>query len=236
MLSDSQVKELTVGLFKIESERDQQRKVGASNISDPCTYHLAKTLVNSPEAPSKYWLGAKIGTATHMFIEDAITKADLKAMPLLAGAVVEQKITLGELPGYGIINSKPDLALVNSRHVIDWKTSTREKMRKLQRVIDNPDSTDTKTKYTLQKYMAQIQLYAWGLNQGGTPVDGCSLVFINRDGTSEPDIWTHTFAYSEEFAVAIWSRLERIWSQIQEGKNIEDIPRHDDCFKCQMGI
>ena len=240
MLHDMQVHDLAIRLLKLETERDKQRKVGASQISDPCTYHLAKALVNAPSAPSKYWLGGKIGTATHMLLEDAIEKADIADFPELDGAVVEQKITLGELPGYGIINSKPDLALIKAGHLIDWKTSGRDKMKKMKRVFDSIENgepvKDSGSYSTLMKYVAQVQLYAMGLEDAGTPVDGCSLVFINRDGTNEADVWTYTFEYSREYAKAIWDRLATLWDQIQNGLDIEEIERNGDCFKCTMGI
>jgi hypothetical protein len=240
MLHDLQVHDLTVRLFKLETERDKQKKVGASQISDPCSYHLAKALIGAPETPSKYWLGGKIGTAVHSFIEESIDKADIADFPELEGCVVEQKINLGELPEYGTINSKPDLMLVKHDHLIDWKTSSRDKMKKMRRVLDALENgepvKDSGSYATLMKYVAQMQLYAWGLNRGGTPVDGCSLVFINRDGTTEADIWTHTFDYSEEFALAIWGRLENLWGQIQSGVDLESIEKDADCFKCAMGI
>lgn len=240
MLHDMQVKDLTVRLFKLQTERDKQRKVGASQISDPCTYHLAKALVGKPEPEFKYWLGGKLGTATHMFIEDAISKTDVAEFPELSGAVVEKKIILGELPNYGTVSSKPDLALIDVQHLIDWKTSTRDKSKKLQRVLDcwlnGVEPKDTSAVYTLQKYIAQVQLYAWGLAKAGTPVDGCSLVFINRDGTTEADIWTHTFEYDESLAEAMWSRLEKIWAMLESGAGPGEFEQDGDCFKCNMGI
>jgi hypothetical protein len=184
----------------------------------------------------KYWLGGKIGTATHLLLEETISKVDVKDFPELEGARVEQKIHLGELEGYGTISSKPDLALVKQKHLIDWKTSTRDKSRKLQRVLDNPDGKDTSSQYTLQKYIAQTQLYAWGLNNSGTEIEGISLVFINRDGTTEADVWNYTFEYSEELAVAVWTRLENLWTNLQNGVELDSLERNADCFKCAIGI
>ena len=68
MLSDDRIKALAIGLFKQESDRDKQRKVGASDFSDPCEYHLAKKLKGLSGGEFKYWMGAKIGTATHEFL------------------------------------------------------------------------------------------------------------------------------------------------------------------------
>lgn len=236
MMRSEAVQDLTLRLFRMETERDKQKKVGASQISDPCTYHLAKTLSGAPETPTKYWLGGKIGTATHLFIEDTIARADLADFPELEGARIEKKILLGDLEGYGTISSKPDLALVKENHLIDWKTSTRDKSRKFQRTLDDQTYSSKEAEYTLNKYVAQTQLYAWGLNNEGIKIDGISLVFINRDGTTEGDIWNYTFEYSEDLALAVWTRLEQIWQNVQNGVDLETLEKNAHCFKCAIGI
>lgn len=237
MIGSTRIQELTLGLFKQESVRDRQIKVGASDISDPCEYHLAKKLLGIPTNEFKYFLGAKIGTATHEFLENKITTADLILFPELASARVEQTIVLGDLAGYGTVKSKPDLVLVDDKHLIDWKTSKREKSKQLQDVVQGlakPTKVAADASYTLRKYYAQTQLYAWGLNRSGTPIDGCSLVFINRDGTYERDIWDWTFPYEEEFALAMWDRLTRIWSELSAGKDLEVFQREELCFNCKV--
>lgn len=231
-----EVKELALKLLTMESDRDRQKKVGASQISDPCTYHLATALKNEEEQRSKYWLGAKIGTAVHMLLEDAIEKADTSVIPQLEGAVVEQKIVLGELQDYGIVSSKPDLAMPAENHLIDWKTSTRKKSAKLQKYLDGINPNDSESEYTMMRYMAQGQLYAWGMNKAGSNIENISLVFINRDGTMESDVWPHTFEYDEGLASALWSRLESLWAALQLGAQFEDFDRHPECFRCKIGI
>lgn len=231
-LTDKQVKDLTLDLFLQESDRDKQRKVGASQISDPCTKHLAHGLMATPRLSQKYWLGGKIGTAIHGFIERAIADS---GNVLLDGALVEQKIRLGVLDGYGSISSKPDLVLVRSHHLIDWKTTTRTKIKKLQNFIDGVKQ-DKDSEYTLRKYVGQAQLYAWGLNQAGTKIDKVTLVFINRDGTNENDITTFSVDYDEEFAVGLWTRLENLWNELQEGAHPESYAPTDGCYMCAVGI
>lgn len=235
-MQNLQVRDLALSLLTMESNRDKQKKVGASQISDPCTYHLATSLVNSSEQRSKYWLGAKIGTAVHMLLEDAIENADTNLIPEVAGAIVEQKIVLGELPDYGVISSKPDLVLPGQKHLIDWKTSSRKKSAKLQKYVDGITPNDAESEYTMMKYTAQTQLYAWGMNRSGVEVESVSLVFVNRDGTMESDVWSHTFAYDESFATSLWSRLEALWSAIQSGADLKDFDRHSECFRCKVGI
>jgi len=233
MITSDRIKDLSLSLFKQESARDKQKKIGASDFSDPCEYHLAKKLMGQSSGEFKYWMGAKLGTATHEFLETRIPLSDMSEFPEFDGALIEQTITLGELEGYGVIKSKPDLVLVNGNHLIDWKTSKRDKSKKLQNVIYGLKD-DEESSYTLKKYFAQAQIYAWGLNAGGVKVDGCSLVFINRDGTYDPDVWDWTFPYDETFAVSMWDRLVAIWSDLQAGRDLESFEREPFCFNCKV--
>lgn len=233
MITDTRVKELTLSLFQQASIRDSQKKVGASDFSDPCEYHLASKLAGAEPPAFKYWMGAKIGTAVHEFLEERIPTSDFEMFPEFQDVRIEETIRLGEIKGYGEIKSKPDLALVRDAHLIDWKTSNRKKSKALQAVIFE-GKEDAEASYTLRKYYAQVQVYAWGLNRSGVPIDGCSIVFINRDGTYDPDVWTWTFEYDEDFAVQIWDRLARIWDELQGGKALEDFPKEEHCFNCKV--
>ena len=224
----SRLKNLAISLLNTRTERDGQKKVGASQISNPCTKHLALALAGYEQEPSKYWLGGKIGTAVHSAIEGAIEQSDDE---LLKGALVEQKITLGEIAGYGIVSSKPDLVLPSINHLVDWKTSTRAKTKKIQAWVDGVKQ-DAGTTYTMQKYIGQTQLYAWGVAQSGLQIDNISLVFINRDGTSDSDVLEYTFAYDESIAVALWDRLVVLWEELQAGSHPESYAGHPECFNC----
>ena len=228
--SDLQITELAIGLLKLETERDKQHKVGASQISDPCTRHLAHGLMATPQPLQKYWLGGKIGTAVHSLLEDAIAKT---TEPAFAGAIVEKKITLGELPDYGVVSSKPDVAMVAANQLLDWKTSSRAKVKKLQNLVAGL-KYDKDSAYTLQKYIGQAQLYAWGLNQSGIKIDRVTIVFINRDGSGEGDVWSFGVDYDEDYAVALWKRLEAIWTELRNGAHPDNYAPTEGCYKCSI--
>ncbi len=231
-LTANQIKEATIGLFLQESDRDKQHKVGASQISDPCTRHLAHALVRTQEPPVKYWLGGKIGTSIHGFIESAIsTSNDV----VFANAVVEQKIILGDVPGYGVVSSKPDLVLADYRLLVDWKTTTRKKVKAIQDYVGGIKQ-DAASEYTVKKYLGQANLYAWGLNQAGTVIEDVALVFINRDGTYDNDFYVLPVKYDETFAVALWDRFVSLWQALENGAKPEDFENHPECFKCSIGI
>lgn len=231
-LSANQIKDLTIGLFLQESERDKQHKVGASQISDPCTRHLAHALVGTESAPQKYWMGGKIGTSIHAFLESAIANSSESSF---SDAIVEHKIVLGNVDGYGVVSSKPDLVLPSHNLLVDWKTSSRAKVKKIQNYIDGIKD-DAASAYTVQKYLGQANLYAWGLNKSGIMIEDIALVFINRDGTYENDIYVLPTKYDEPFALALWIRLENLWAELDAGAHPNDYQGHPECYKCSIGI
>lgn len=225
-LSDAEVKRLVIDLLKTPSERDRQRKVGASQISNPCDYCLANALRGGPSVPNRWWLGARIGTAIHAALEAEeekhIDRPRSYHFDSLAGAKIEEKITLGVIQGYGVISSKPDLALVKEQHLLDHKSTTKEKLKKYK-LYGVPLA-----------YEYQTQLYAWGLNKQGIRIDRISLNFICRDGTTDDDIWIYSLDYNEEKAVLAWSRLEAIWEFVNNGGDISTLRSHEDCFPCSI--
>lgn len=225
-LEDSQVKRLILDLLKTPSDRDKQRKVGASQIGNPCDYCLARALQGGPSEPNRWWLGARIGSAIHAALEEEEFKHIDRPMSYhfeaLKDAKIEEKIVLGHIEGYGTISSKPDLALVGAQHLIDHKTSTKAKIKgyKLQGV---PPS-----------YIYQTMLYAWGLNKQGIKIERVSLVFIARDGTMDDDIWVYSLDYDEALATAAWGRLGLIWEYLQDGGKLSELESHEDCFQCSI--
>lgn len=228
VLSDEQIKRLTLDLLKNPSERDKQRKVGASQIANPCDYCLGRALKQGGESKNQFnrwWMGARIGTAIHNALEAEEEKhIDRPAsyhFDALEGAVIEQRITLGVIDGYGVIGSKPDLVLVKHNQLVDHKTSTRAKIAKYK--LDGVPTA----------YVYQTQLYAWGLNKQGTPIERISLNFIARDGTTDADVWVTSFDYDESLAVKAWDRLQMIWDYIQN-HDVSTLESHEDCFDCSI--
>lgn len=224
-LSDPEVKRLIIDLLKTPSDRDKQRKIGASQIGNPCDYCLARALKGGPSEPNRWWMGARIGTAIHSALEEEEEKHTDRPMSYhfdaLEGATIEQKIVLGTIDGYGVVSSKPDLVIVKHNHLVDHKTSTKLKI-KGYRLNGVPTS-----------YIYQTQLYAWGLNKSGVRIERISLNFIARDGTTDDDIWVTSFDYDEEVALRAWDRLEQIWNYIQD-HDIDTLSSHPDCFRCNI--
>lgn len=225
-LDDDEVKFLVLDMLNDPSERDQQRKVGASNIANPCDFCLGNAMLAHGQRKNTFWMGARIGTAIHAALEEQAeqhidTPREAKFDPL-RGAKIEEKIILGHVPGYGTIKSKPDLALTQHDHLIDYKTTTKAKLQKMR-----------VTKSVPIQYIYQQQLYAKGLNDAGITIKRISLVFIARDGSGDGDVWVYSFDYDESKAVAAWDRMVGIWDYLQENnQDTEGLTSHPDCWYC----
>jgi hypothetical protein len=117
--SSAKARKVAVDLLSGETERDQQRKVGASNMSNPCTFCLARDMAVmldsdiEPAPRGKYFMGSVIGTAIHNLLEER-AKDNPDYLP-------EIRVELGEIPGYGVIKSTSDLYIISKAAVNDWK-------------------------------------------------------------------------------------------------------------------
>lgn len=225
-LDDLEVKWLVIDLLRNKSERDLQAKIGASEIGNPCDYCVANRLLGKKQKDNQYWLGAKLGTSMHNELEAEASKflvrsIDYKFRPL-EGALLEHKIELGTIDGYGTVKSKPDVVLTKHNHLLDYKSSLKKKVAKYK--LDGVP----------MQYIYQQQLYAWGLNKAGIKITRISLVFVNRDGSGDDDVWIYSFDYDESLALKAWDRLSLLWKWLEAGHDIETLQSDPGCFYCNQ--
>ena len=125
-LSDDEVKHLIIDLLTTRTARDKQRKIGASEIGNPCEYCLANRLAGNPQISSQYWMGARIGTGIHAELEKEIEKhveePQHTRFNVLKDAASEYNLHIYDMDGYGEIRSTADLLVTNSLHLVDFKT------------------------------------------------------------------------------------------------------------------
>lgn len=215
------------GLLKERSERDKQVKVGASNLSSLCGRCLALDLAGVRRNTSnRWWLGARVGTAIHAALEEKAQQDK--------GVLSEQRLTIGTIPGYGEVKSTLDLYRIKEREVVDFKTTTRDKNAALRRALfEEPDEFDTDSvqsaRFKVEGYWNQIHLYAMGLDK---PVETCTIVFINRDGKEDKDIWDASIPYDPSRAEAVWGRALTIWAWLQGGGDPATVEAHPYCWAC----
>ena len=223
----------TKRILERKTERDKQRRIGASNICNPCDRCLAEDILGTPKEDGKYKMGAVLGTAIHAYLEQRNVDPT---------AQTEVKVTLGEIPGYGVITSRSDLYIGNQRMSVDFKTSTRDKIKLYRRVVEQETASDYDTdavrqaRTTLESYVYQVQLYAWGLVQMGYKVERVAIVFIARDGkVIDQDVWGFELPYRQDWAVQAFQRAVNLhhWLQ-QPDNNVIDLESHLDCYYCNQ--
>ena len=173
---------------------------------------------------NKYWLGAKIGTAIHAELEKEAAQHlhNSRDFPEFENARLEEKIYLGHVPHYGHIYSTPDLYLPSMRALVDYKTTTRAKVKKY-------DLTGIP-----EQYLVQGNLYARGLENLGYPVDTISFVFISRDGTQDSDIKAYTSLYDRTVADMAWDRMVNMWEWLRAGGDPDELQSDPGCFVCNV--
>ena len=226
-------KELLLELLKEPTERDKQTTVGASNFSQLCARCLADELLASAASTvydNPYWLGAVEGTAVHDLLDARVRVMHPEWEP-------EQKLTLGELIGYGVIKSRADLYIPEHRQCHDHKTTTRAKLVHIKEALTTePTEFDSTTvveaRYKCSGYINQLLSYGRGLILAGKPVDVVSLGFICRDGVGDSDIWGWSMPYDAEAADMVWERLERLWAWLQKGNDPNELTSATGCYVC----
>lgn len=221
-----------LGILQAQTARDKQVSIGASNLSNGCTLCLARQMVAGQQSDineGMYWLGAKLGTAVHEYLDEHNPHPDL-----VNG---EKRVIIGDIEGYGTVGSTTDAYFTESEICADWKTTTREKLKWIKLAIaDEPNEYEVtkvrEARFKLAAYQRQVWLYAKGLRNAGKTVTGCAIVFICRDGLNENDIWEWTFPFDEAKAEEAWNRGVRLWTWIQDGGNVEDLKPHPQCWPC----
>jgi len=231
------VRKILLGLLKEPTARDRQTKVGASNFSAPCPRCLGEalslqgTVVEPEDRP--YWAGAVIGTAVHGYLDQRVKELHPEWEP-------EQKVALGELPGYGLIKSTTDLYIPELFTCVDWKTTTKAKLllikQALKTLFEEPTGYEVtalvEARYKVLGYFYQLLSYGRGLELAGKKVEWISIGFVCRDAVGDKDIWAWTVEYDPDAAERVWNRLERLWAWLQEGNDAATLPSDSSCYAC----
>lgn len=233
----SDIKTDILELWKQPTERDRQVKVGASNISNPCSRCLGDDLARSlsgepyePE-PQQYWLGAAIGTAIHERLETLIRERRPEWLS-------ERKVVLGSLEQYGVVKSTLDLYQPERKRVVDFKSTNRDKLKAMKEALTTePTEYDTtkvvEARHKGKGYLFQLMLYARAMQDAGYEVETIAILFICRDGLSDADLWSHEVPYDRALADAAWDRLTRMWEWLRSGGDPATLTSHPQCYYCR---
>jgi hypothetical protein len=124
------VEGIAVATITKPSKRDKQVAPGPSDLADPCDVCVAKSIAASLGMGSRssgdFSLKAWLGTAVHEKLE-----RDLRYV--YPHAEQEITVTIGDIPGIGIVEGHVDVYLPRKRAAVDWKTSDKKTIEKYKK-------------------------------------------------------------------------------------------------------
>lgn len=207
------------------SDRDNQVKIGPSDMADACLYCLGQKM--SGNKVGRWSLFPWIGTAIHTLIEK--TRDRLRHRPgfndvawQLFGedrAEFEKRVEVCTIPGYGTVYGSIDVFLRVQLAIVDWKSSSKKKIALY------------KTNGVPLSYVGQLTMYIHALRLLGYNVTQGVLVFIPRDGAKVTDLWTYPVEYQEENALALIKRCTDVFAWVRAGQH-ERLPKDANCYNC----
>lgn len=215
----SELRDRVIAEITRKTERDEQKRVGPSEIGNPCDKCLGRALMN--ERPDQdFSLYPWIGTAVHYYMEHN-TFEEFRH---------ELKLYVGDIPGYGPVKGTTDMEYVETSSsgdeavtVTDWK------------IVGNKKIKQYRTSGVPQQYRFQAMTYARGLELEERPVKNIAIVFIPRDSGNVRDIWVHEEEYQPDMAEAALDRAGELWDWLQEdGNHWRDLQEDYDCYQCNF--
>ena len=222
-------------LLQTETDRDKQQKIGPSTAGSPCEACVVEALEGVKRPQGRYWLGGRVGTSIHMYIESRVE------LFMRDYTVPEKSIDVFNIEGYGTVRGTPDLIVhpnngeffpTDTVTLFDWKTTSTEKMPFLRRALSLPATGGEpkalrSARFNLEAYVNQGLLYAYGCHAADVPVGEIRIQFVSRGGKTDADFLEVVFDYNAERAQKLVDRVQSLYDGIERG----DVPdRHDDCF------
>lgn len=216
------------------TERDRQKKIGPSELGDMCQLCLAEKLLGTyQEVRNGTALAPLFGTAMHEYLEEHTDKHDV---------LIESKVKVGTINGYGDITGTVDRFDIADGQVIDYKCLSIKKaqaFRSIYRVSSNGSllvSISDRYSSDLRKYYHQVQLYGKGMEDLGHKVTTVSLLVLPRDATIhtvQQDVVELAFPYVRDVAESVLERAQKIFDWTSEpGNDVKELDSDQHCYYC----
>ena len=212
----------------LNQPRSLQRRIGPSEIGNPCDHCLAARLAgwdkHEVETP---WMTV-IGTSVHAWLEAAFQRLQENQPPSERRFLTEARVMVGQIDGQDIWGST-DLVDLDGRMTIDWKVVGDNSLGKYKA---GPSTV----------YRTQAHLYAKGWNDAGVPIEFVAICFLPRNKQLRHGYW-----WCEEYqpqialdALARATTMAKTLKAIEQaaGEDVRDhwittLPRYADCWDCK---
>ena len=199
--------------------RSQQKRIGPSEIGNPCDRRIGYKLLGQPERDRGDAWKPTVGTAVHTWIEAALDDDDTRLqndhdwrLPVdVLTWITEQTVTVGYLADGTAITGSCDAYHRPSRTVIDHK------------VVGVASLRDKKANGPGSQYRTQVHLYGAGFVMAGIPVDTVAINFLPQNGNLTDGWW-----WEEPFDMGIAAqaivRLRTIEAHIRATTSVDGLP------------
>ncbi|MGW4388235.1 hypothetical protein [Streptomyces sp. NPDC004685] len=185
------------------SPRSLQKRIGPSEVGDPCDRHLAYKLLDWPAArPDGDPIASVIGTGFHTWMEEVFTERNkVDQATGQARYKVEERVTVRPHPiEAAIVAGSSDLYDRATGTVWDWK------------LVGHTTLDDYRRKGPGPQYRTQAHLYGLGQENAGETPQRVAICFVGRYHELRVHVWTEP--YNRQVALDGLARLDAIRARL----------------------
>jgi len=142
------------------TDRDVQVNIGPSEVGGDCDRQVTYRLAGTPRVNLKDPLRTVLGTAMHLKLAEEFMRIDRGSGRYL----VETGVSYRGLSGHADLYDRAE------QTVVDWKTSTLDKLKRIRH--DGPP----------RRHIVQLHIYGAGLRAAGESIETVALVYLPIDG------------------------------------------------------
>ncbi|MGM9380305.1 hypothetical protein [Streptomyces antibioticus] len=180
------------------SPRSLQKRLGPSEVGDPCERRLSYKMLDWPAASTEQDPAASIiGTGFHTWMEEAFTR---RQAPMPDGRPryrIEERVTVRPSPiEDAIVAGSSDLYDRATGTVWDWKLVGHTSLDEYRRKGPGP------------QYRTQAHLYGLGQENDGEQPKRVAICFVGRYHELRVHVWTEP--YQRQIALDALTRLDRV--------------------------
>lgn len=199
--------------------RSQQKRIGPSEIGNPCDRRIGYKLLGHPERERGDAWKPTVGTAVHAWLEEALDDDDARLqedhewnLPAhVLSWLTEQTVTVGYLADGTPITGSCDAYHRPSRTVIDHK------------IVGVASLKDKKANGPGAQYRVQVHLYGAGFVMAGIPVEHVAINFLPQNGNLS-DGWWWSEPFDMGIAAAAIVRLRAIEAHVRATGRVDGLP------------